>query len=81
MGDMSEHREGARSVCSGSFHEIVFKWIRGGATMVGRVQTTTVCDGHMDQFKALGAREKEGFVFSIESDRVLDSPISPEKES
>lgn len=77
---MSEYREGAPSVCSGAFHEVTFRWIRGGAAMVGEVKTATVCDGHMDQFRALGNREAEGFAFVIESDRVLDQPIGPEKE-
>ena len=82
VGDMSEHREGERSNCSGSYHEIVFTWeMRGGIKVEGENPIkTVVCDGHMAQFKALGAREEEGFVYVIESDRELDKPISPEKE-
>lgn len=80
VGGMSKYRDGAPSGCSGVFHEVTFRWIRGGTAMVGQVKTATVCEGHMDQFKALGAREEEGFVYEIESDRVLDKPIGPEKE-
>ncbi len=65
IGGMSEYRDGVKSECSGVFHQVEFKWTRGGTAFVGKVVTANVCDGHMDQFKALG--EREGYQFTIES--------------
>jgi len=79
VGNMSEYREGEKSACGGVFHEVQFRWRRGGTALVGKVVTEIVCDSHMDQFRALGARE--GYQFIIESvDGKSEHQIGPEKE-
>ncbi len=80
IGGMSEYREGVKSACSSVFHEVEFKWTRGGAAFVGKVVTANVCDGHMAQFRALG--EREGYQFTIESvDGVSEHQTGQGKET
>ena len=79
VGDMSEYREGKESACGGVFHVVQFRWTQGGTAFVGKVVTATVCESHMDQFRALG--EREGYRFTIQSfDGVPERQIGHEKE-